>query len=89
MRSFLVKIMIRPQIEKLKKILLPYFPDSPRLKKHWWHKLIKDKPHKLDLILTGHHGKKSLFRLADLVTEMIPIKHPFEKGFLAKTGVDY
>ncbi len=40
MRSFLVKIMIRPQIEKLKKILLPYFPDSPWLKKHWWHKLI-------------------------------------------------
>ncbi len=52
-------------------------------------KLIKDKPHKLDLILTGHHGKKSLFRLADLVTEMMPIKHPFEKGFLAKPGVDY
>lgn len=52
-------------------------------------KLIKDKPKRLDLVLTGHHGKKSLFKLADLVTEMIPIKHPFEKGFLAKPGVDY
>ena len=52
-------------------------------------KLIKDKPQKLDLVLTGHHGKKSLFRLADLVTEMMPIKHPFEKGILAKPGVDY
>lgn len=52
-------------------------------------KLIKDKPEKLDLVLTGHHGKPSLFKLADLVTEMIPIKHPFEKGFLAKPGVDY
>lgn len=52
-------------------------------------RLIKDKPEKVDLILTGHHGKKSLFRLADLVTEMTPIKHPFEKGFLAKPGVDY
>lgn len=52
-------------------------------------KLIKDKPKKLDLVLTGHHGKASLFKHADLVTEMMPIKHPFEKGFLAKPGVDY
>ena len=51
--------------------------------------LIKAKPKKLDLILTGHHGKPSLFKHADLVTEMIPIKHPYEKGFLAKPGVDY
>lgn len=52
-------------------------------------KLIKDKPEKLDLILTGHHGKKNLFALADLVTEMTQIKHPFQKGLLAKPGVDY
>lgn len=51
--------------------------------------LIKAKPKNLDLILTGHHGKPSLFKHADLVTEMMPIKHPFEKGFLAKPGVDY
>jgi cob(I)alamin adenosyltransferase len=52
-------------------------------------KLIQDKPERLDLVLTGHHGKKNLFALADLVTEMTPIKHPFEKGLLAKPGVDY
>lgn len=51
--------------------------------------LIKAKPKNLDLVLTGHHGKASLFKHADLVTEMMPIKHPFEKGFLAKPGVDY
>ncbi len=51
--------------------------------------LIKSKPEKLDLILTGHHAKRSLFKHVDLVTEMMPIKHPFEKGFLAKPGLDY
>lgn len=51
--------------------------------------LIKSKPKKLDLVLTGHHGKPSLFKHADLVTEMIQIKHPYQKGFLAKPGVDY
>lgn len=51
--------------------------------------LIKIKPEKLDLILTGHHGKPSLFKYADLVTEMVAVKHPFQKGFLAKAGVDF
>lgn len=51
--------------------------------------LIKAKPEKLDLVLTGHHAKRSLFKHVDLVTEMMPVKHPFEKGFLAKPGVDY
>jgi cob(I)alamin adenosyltransferase len=51
--------------------------------------LIKEKPIKVDLVLTGHHGRPSLFKHADLVTEMVQIKHPFQKGFLAKPGVDY
>lgn len=52
-------------------------------------KLIKDKPEKVDLVLTGHHAKKNLMNLADLVTEMVQVKHPFQKGLLAKPGVDY
>lgn len=52
-------------------------------------KLIQDKPTHVDLVLTGHHGKRSLFALADLVTEMVPIKHPFTKGILAREGIDY
>lgn len=51
--------------------------------------LIKAKPKNLDLVLTGHHAKPSLYSQVDLVTEMVPIKHPFEKGFLAKPGIDY
>lgn len=52
-------------------------------------KLITDKPDKVDLILTGHHASKKLMEIADLVTEMKSIKHPFEKGILAKKGVDF
>ena len=59
------------------------------LKQSQVEKLIKDKPKKLDLVLTGHHAKKSLINKVDLATEMLPLKHPFEKGFLAKPGVDY
>ena len=51
--------------------------------------LIKDKPKALDLILTGHHASKKLMDMADLVTEMKEIKHPFQKGILAKKGIDF
>lgn len=52
-------------------------------------KLIKDKPKRLDLVITGHHAKKNLIALSDTATEMVSIKHIFDKGFLAKEGVDY
>ena len=51
--------------------------------------LIADKPERLDLILTGHHVSKSLIKMADLVTEMKEIKHPFQKGVLAKKSIDF
>ena len=52
-------------------------------------KLIENKPVQLDLVLTGHHAPKKLIEMADLVTEMKEIKHPFQKGILAKKGVDF
>lgn len=52
-------------------------------------KLVQDKPERLDLVLTGHHAKKTLYKYVDLVTEMVEIKHPFQKGILAKPSIDY
>ncbi len=52
-------------------------------------KLITDKPASLDLVLTGHHASKKIIELADLVTEMQQIKHPYQKGILAKKGIDF
>jgi len=52
-------------------------------------KLIKEKPKKLDLVLTGNHAKDEIIELADLVTEMKEIKHPFKSGIKAKKGIDF
>ncbi len=52
-------------------------------------KLIDTKPYELDLVLTGHHASHELLNKADMATEMTPIKHPFDNGFLAKPGIDY
>ena len=51
--------------------------------------LIKSKPQKLDLVLTGNHAKQEIIELADLVTEMKEIKHPFQSGIKAKKGIDF
>ena len=51
--------------------------------------LIKIKPKKLDLVLTGNHAKDEIIELADLVTEMKEIKHPFKSGIKAKKGIDF
>lgn len=52
-------------------------------------KLITDKPASLDLVLTGHHASTKLIGLADLVTEMREVKHPYKQGILAKKGIDF
>ncbi|EMR73577.1 cob(I)yrinic acid a,c-diamide adenosyltransferase [Thermoplasmatales archaeon SCGC AB-539-N05] len=52
-------------------------------------KLIEEKPEKVELILTGRYAHPELVKNADLVTEMLEIKHPYQKGVLARKGVDY
>jgi|TARA_B100000315_G_scaffold224125_1_gene229412 cob(I)alamin adenosyltransferase len=51
--------------------------------------VIKSKPPELDLVLTGDHAAKEVIELADLVTEMKEIKHPFKSGINAKKGIDF
>lgn len=52
-------------------------------------KLIKDKPQDVELILTGRYADPKLVQRADLVTEMLMIKHPYAKGIKARKGIDY
>lgn len=53
-------------------------------------KLIKQKPKDKELILTGSHKPfPKIFELADLVTEIKKIKHPYDSGFIARKGIEY
>lgn len=51
--------------------------------------LINDKPQNVELILTGRQADTKLIKVADLVTEMLKIKHPYDKGIKARKGIDY
>jgi len=52
-------------------------------------KLIRDKPPDVELILTGRYADKKIIELADLVTEMVNVRHPFDKGIKARKGIEY
>jgi cob(I)alamin adenosyltransferase len=52
-------------------------------------RIIQNRPKRLSLILTGNHACEEIILLADLVTEMKEIKHPYKKGFKAKRGIDF
>ncbi len=47
------------------------------------------KPPMTHVVLTGRNAKEELIELADLVTEMTLIKHPFRSGIKAQKGVEY
>ena len=51
--------------------------------------LVEDKPERVELILTGRYADKEIVRRADLVTEMLNIKHPYEQGTAAREGIEY
>ena len=52
-------------------------------------RLIGDKPRNVELILTGRYADTKLIELADLVTEMVKLKHPYDKGVPARKGIEY
>ncbi|WEZ83213.1 cob(I)yrinic acid a,c-diamide adenosyltransferase [Rhizobium sp. 32-5/1] len=51
--------------------------------------LVEEKPHMTHVVLTGRNAKEELIEIADLVTEMELLKHPFRSGIKAQVGVEY
>ena len=52
-------------------------------------KLIKTKPKHVELVLTGRNAPTKLVKVADLVTEMKEVKHPYMKGVPPRKGIEY
>jgi cob(I)alamin adenosyltransferase len=52
-------------------------------------KLIEAKPPGVELILTGRYAEAAVIERADLVTEMVKVKHPYDRGVKARKGIEY
>ncbi|GAA5064079.1 cob(I)yrinic acid a,c-diamide adenosyltransferase [Roseibacterium beibuensis] len=51
--------------------------------------LLEQKPHMTHVCLTGRNAKPELLEVADLVTEMTLVKHPFRDGIKPQKGVEF
>ena len=51
--------------------------------------VLKNRPADKHVIVTGRNAKEELIEIADLVTEMELIKHPFRSGVKAQAGIEF
>mgnify|MGYP000981596974 CR=1 FL=1 len=50
--------------------------------------VLKSKAYNTEVVLTGRYASKELIDFADLVTEMVEIKHYYSQGVLSRDGYD-
>ena len=51
--------------------------------------LIDACPDDVELVFTGRGAKQAVLERADLVSEVKEVKHPYQKGFVNRVGIDY
>lgn len=50
---------------------------------------LKNKPEELEVVMTGRNPARELLELADYVSEIRKMKHPFDEGIMARKGIEY
>lgn len=51
--------------------------------------LLKNKPDDMEIVLTGRNAKPEIIEIADLVSEIKPVKHYWDKGIKARRGIEF
>jgi cob(I)alamin adenosyltransferase len=51
--------------------------------------VLRNKPADKHIVVTGRNAKDELIEIADLVTEMEQVKHPFRSGVKAQAGIEF
>jgi cob(I)alamin adenosyltransferase len=51
--------------------------------------MVRTRPPLLHLVLTGRNAPPELVELADLVSEIQPVKHPLQQGIKAQRGIEF
>ncbi len=52
-------------------------------------KILKNKKPNIEIAISGRYASFALEQVADLISEVKPIKHYFEQGQIAREGIDY
>lgn len=68
---------------------LTYLPHYKMIDEQEILKVLASKPSGLHVVVTGRYATEKLVELADLVTEMVAIKHPYKSGIKAQKGFEF
>lgn len=68
---------------------LTYLPGHNLLPEEAILELLTAKPKRLHVVITGRKATPGLMGIADLVTEMVEIKHPYKNGHKARKGIEF
>lgn len=61
--------------------------DAYQFKRSWT--FCEESPRPLEIILAGREAHRVIMECADLVAEMRQVKHPAEKGIVARKGIEF
>ena len=50
---------------------------------------IRERPERVNVVATGRDAPPQLIEVADTVTEMVKIKHAYDRGIRARRGIDF
>ena len=50
---------------------------------------LKNKPERLEVVLTGRDPSEQMIEAADYASEIRKIKHPYDRGIIARKGIEY
>jgi cob(I)alamin adenosyltransferase len=51
--------------------------------------LLRERPHGIEIIITGRYAPKEIIEIADLVSNIEEVKHPYQKGIFGRKGVEW
>jgi len=51
--------------------------------------VLEARPPAIEVVMTGRGAPDTIIARADLVTEMVPVKHPYDRGVPARKGIEY
>lgn len=89
--AHLVKVIeeatsINCQMLVLDEIMLAY--KFNLIDREYFIHFLKSKPEELEIIMTGRYASDELLELADYISEVKKIKHPYDKGIVARNGIE-
>lgn len=63
--------------------------EADMVSEHDVYEFVSNAPKNLEVVMTGHNPPERILELADYITEMKKIKHPYDNGVTARFGIEF